>query len=87
MLRAASVAVTEKELSASEEEKVNEALFCFTVAEGPESIVVSGGVVSCGGEGTFTVEVPHCPLYPSPSHPRCDARQGGSCRSWGRCTQ
>jgi hypothetical protein len=53
---------------------------------GPESMVVSGAVVSCGG-GKFTVEVPHCPLYPSPSHPRCDARQGGWCRSWGRCTE
>ena len=31
---------------ASDEEKVNVALFCFMVPEGPESIVVSGGVVS-----------------------------------------
>src|SRR5215208_5411554 len=78
MLRAASVALTEKvceplakpvyflgdeqapkappsslhskvELD-SEEEKENVALFCFTVPEGPESMVVSGGVVSAGGE-------------------------------------
>jgi len=50
VLRTASVAVTEKELPASEQEKVNEALFCFTVPEGPEPMVVSGSVVSCGGE-------------------------------------
>ena len=36
---------------ASLEEKVNEALFCFVVPEGPESMDVSGGVVSCGGGG------------------------------------
>ena len=41
---------------ASEEEKVNVALFCFMVPEGPESIVVSGGVVSCGG-GSTTLKV------------------------------
>ena len=76
-----------KVLHASEEEKLNVALFCFVVPECPESMVVSGAVVSCGGGGMFTVEVPHCPLYPSPSHRRCDARQRGSCRSWGRCTQ
>ena len=80
MLRAASVALTEKVCDplaspvyflgveqamkaalsslhwkvelASEEEKANVALFCFMVPEGPESIVVSGGVVSCGGGGT-----------------------------------
>jgi hypothetical protein len=46
-----------KVLPASEEEKVNEALFCFMVSEGPESMVVSGEVVSCGGGGTFTVKV------------------------------
>ena len=28
------------------EEKVNDASFCFTVPEGPESMVVSGSVVS-----------------------------------------
>ena len=33
----------------SEDEKENVALFCFVVPEGPESMVVSGGVVSCGG--------------------------------------
>jgi hypothetical protein len=33
---------------ASLEEKVNEALFCFMVPEGPNCIVVSGGVVSGG---------------------------------------
>jgi hypothetical protein len=42
---------------ASEEENVNEALFCFTVPEGPESMVVSGGVVSCGGGAVLTVQV------------------------------
>ena len=41
---------------ASEEEKVNVALFCFMVPEEPESIVVSGGVVSCGG-GSTTLKV------------------------------
>ena len=42
---------------ASEEEKANVALFCFMVPEGPESMVVFGGVVSCGGGGTSTVKV------------------------------
>jgi hypothetical protein len=37
----------------SEEEKVNVALFCFMVPEGPESMMVFGGVVSCGGGGTM----------------------------------
>jgi hypothetical protein len=41
---------------ASDEEKANVALFCFMVPEGPESMMVLGGVVSCGG-GTFTVKV------------------------------
>src|SRR5919107_3282389 len=80
VLRAASVALTEKEWEplakpvyflgevqalkaalsslhwkvelASEEEKVNVALFCFMVPAGPESMVVFGAVVSCGGGGT-----------------------------------
>ena len=42
---------------ASEEEKLNVALFCFVAPEGPESMVVSGGMVSCGGGGTSTVKV------------------------------
>jgi len=42
---------------ASEEEKVNVALFCFMVPEGPESMVVSGGVVSAGGGATAVVNV------------------------------
>jgi hypothetical protein len=46
-----------KVLPTSEEEKVIVALFCFMVPEGPESMVVSGAVVSCGGGGTFTVKV------------------------------
>jgi hypothetical protein len=41
---------------ASSEEKVNVALFCFMVPEGPESMVVTGGVVSCGG-GSSTLKV------------------------------
>ena len=32
-------------------------MFCFTVPEGPESMVVSGGVVSCGGGAVLTVQV------------------------------
>src|SRR5215208_8476981 len=35
----------------SEEEKVNVATLLLTVPEGPESMVVSGGVVSVGGGG------------------------------------
>ena len=49
---------------ASEEEKANEAEALLTVPEGPESIVVSGGVVSCGGGGTtvtLKVEVARLP--------------------------
>ena len=56
-LKAALSSLHSKVLPASEEEKANVALFCFMVPEGPESMVVSGGVVSCGGGGTFTVKV------------------------------
>jgi hypothetical protein len=56
-LKAAPSSLHSKVEFASDEEKVNEALFCFVVPEGPESMVVSGGVVSCGGGGTFTVKV------------------------------
>ena len=55
--KAALSSLHSKVLPASEEEKANVALFCFMVPEGPESMVVSGGVVSCGGGGTFTVKV------------------------------
>ena len=40
----------------SEEEKVNVASLCFTVPEGPEPIVVSGGVVSVVGGGCASSE-------------------------------
>ena len=56
-LKAALSSLHSKVLPASEEEKVNVALFCLMVPEGPESIVVSGAVVSCGGGGTSTVKV------------------------------
>ena len=55
-LKAALSSLHSKVLPASEEEKVKVALFCLIVPEGPESMVVSGGVVSCG-VGTFTVKV------------------------------
>jgi len=56
-LKAALSSLHSKVLPASEEEKVNVALLDFIVPEGPESIVVSGAVVSCGGGGTSTVKV------------------------------
>jgi len=56
-LKAALSSLHSKVELASEEEKLNVALFCFMVPEGPESMVVSGGVVSRGGGGTSTVKV------------------------------
>ena len=51
-LKAALSSLHSKVELASEEEKVNVALFCFMVPAGPESMVVFGAVVSCGGGGT-----------------------------------
>ncbi len=56
-LKAALSSLHSKVLPASEEEKVNVALFCLMVPEGPESMVVFGGVVSWGGGGTSTAKV------------------------------
>ena len=57
-LKAAPSSLHSKVEFGSDEEKVNVALFSRTVPEGPESMVVSGAVVSSGGgEGTFTVKV------------------------------
>ena len=58
-LKGALSSLHSKVLPASVEEKVNVASFGFTVPVGPEfmSMVVSGGVVSCGGGGTSTLKV------------------------------
>ena len=45
-MKAAPSRLHAKVLLAWEEEKVNVALFCLIVPEGPEAMVVSGGVVS-----------------------------------------
>ena len=58
VLKAALSSLHSNVLPASEEEKVKVALFCLIVPEGPESMVVSGAVVSAGGGGgTSTVKV------------------------------
>ena len=55
-LKAASSSLHSKIEFGSEEEKVNVASLCFTVPESPESMVVSGGVVSVGGGGCAASE-------------------------------
>ena len=65
-LKAAPSREHSKVLPASEEEKANVALFCFMVPEGPESMVVSGGVVSCGG-GRGRAAVPKDQVLSAPS--------------------
>jgi len=50
-LKAALSSLHSKVELASEEEKLNVALSCFTVPEGPESMEVSGAVLSVGGGG------------------------------------
>jgi hypothetical protein len=56
-LKGALSSLHSKVLAASEEEKAKLASFCFTVPEGPESMVVFGAVVSCGGGDTSTLKV------------------------------
>ncbi len=72
-LKAALSSLHSKVEFASLEEKANVAELVLTVPEGPESMVVSGGVVSCGGGAAAAVvkssscpERAGCPPSPLP---------------------